>query len=330
MIAPAFAIEDEGSGRCRLLIQLGDREIELPALWLRERSAEPSELDAVTGQRLFDPHLLPLDLHVTAVTMDGGALVVTFSDGHVAHFDGRHLLTNLTLSDGLPEIVLWRADRSDPPHHDWAAIAAEDHDAELAALEDFLALGVAVFDNVATEAGSLLAIANRFGFVRDTNFGPVFDVRSVAQSTDLAYRSVALSPHTDNPYRTPVPGIQILHCLVNETTGGQSTLVDGLAVIDHLRRHDPDAIRVLAETPVRFRYRDAETDIVTVRPILDLDHDGVPVGLNYSPRLDEMPLMPDDETRRYHAARQSLPELLADDAFEMRFTLGAGQLMMFA
>ena len=30
---------------------------------------------------------------------------------------------------------------------------------------------------------------------------------------DLAYTSLPLAPHTDNPYRNPVPCIQMLHCI---------------------------------------------------------------------------------------------------------------------
>ena len=46
----------------------------------------------------------------------------------------------------------------------------------------------------------------------------------------LAYTSLGLSPHTDNPYRKPVPCIQLLHCIINEVSGGHSTLVDGFKV----------------------------------------------------------------------------------------------------
>ena len=62
--------------------------------------------------------------------------------------------------------------------------------------------------------------------------GAHFDVRSVPDACDLAYTALFLDPHTDNPYRSPVPGVQLLHCLVNETTGGLSTLVDGFAAAE--------------------------------------------------------------------------------------------------
>ena len=56
----------------------------LPALWLRARSPDPSQRDAVTGQRLMNPHLLPDDLTVTGARQDGGMLHIAFSDGFCA------------------------------------------------------------------------------------------------------------------------------------------------------------------------------------------------------------------------------------------------------
>ncbi len=317
----------EADGFPRVSVSEGGREVELPALWLRQYSPEASECDPITGQRLFDPHLLPVDLHLVAVESEGDRLVVTFSDGHTSTFDQAELLANVVLSDGLPAPIHWHADSGQPHVRSWVEL--DDPAAERDALEDFLAYGAIVFDGLPTSEGAMLHVATRFGYVRETNFGPVFDVRSVPDSTDLAYRAVALTAHTDNPYRTPVPGIQLLHCLVNDTTGGESTLVDGLAVVDQLQADDPEAVDLLAAVPVRFHYRDADTDIVTIRPVVDRDHSGTVIGLNYSPRLDEVPLLAPDETRRYQSARQRLAHLLASPEFEVRFALGAGQLMMF-
>lgn len=306
---------------------------ELPALWLRERSPAVDALDARTGQRLFDPHLLPVDLFVVTAAVEGEVVAgdqklrVLFSDGHQAVFDPALLLADLALGDGLPSRELWTADIGRLPAHDWNRF--DQPAAELAALTDFLRLGAILIDGVPTAPDAVMQVASRFGFVRTTNFGAVFEVRSVPDSIDLAYRSVSLGPHTDNPYRTPPPGIQLLHCLVNDTTGGQSTLVDGLAAVARLAVDEPDAVDLLAAIPVRFRYRDDTTEIVTVRPMLERDHTGVVTGLTYSPRLDETPLMAVAEMQRFQTARQRLARLLTSEAFEIRFTLAAGQLMMF-
>src|SRR5699024_5960838 len=115
---------------------------------------------------------------------------------------------------------------------DWPALAAS---AELlAAVTGFLRHGFVILSNVSTRPQAILEVAETFGHLRETNFGRYFEVYSRPRSNDLAYRPVPLGPHTDNPYREAVPGIQLLHCLINETTGGLSTLVDSLSVCEQL------------------------------------------------------------------------------------------------
>ena len=38
-------------------------------------------------------------------------------------------------------------------------------------------------------------------------------------AANLAYTSLALPVHTDNPYRNPVPTLQLLHCIASDATG---------------------------------------------------------------------------------------------------------------
>src|SRR5262249_38262063 len=154
------------------------------------------------------------------------------------------------------------------PRARWHADAGEGE--RLAWVEAFLSYGFVIFSDVPTEPGTVLKVGSMFGFTRETNFGALFDVRSTPNATDLAYTSISLDPHTDNPYRAPVPGIQLLHCLANETSGGLSTLVDGFAVAAALRREDPAAFGVLTSTPVRFKYTDADTELTASAPPIEL------------------------------------------------------------
>ena len=50
-------------------------------------------------------------------------------------------------------------------------------------------------------SGTVLEVARSFGFVRETNYGTLFDVRVEPDPNNLAFTAVPLSPHTDNPYR---------------------------------------------------------------------------------------------------------------------------------
>ncbi|MCU1360051.1 MAG: gamma-butyrobetaine,2-oxoglutarate dioxygenase [Ilumatobacteraceae bacterium] len=323
-----FSVEQHGSTPVVHLTRGADR-VEVPALWLRERSRLPSQLDLVSEQRLFDPHRLDADLSIVDARADEGSLWVRFSDGHDESFALDALTESVDPDDGCPAAQPWDATLGRPPLHDWRAVGHDD-DALLHALRDFIRFGVIVVHDAPTDAETVLAIAQRFGYVRQTNFGRMFDVQSVPNSNDLAYRTIGLGPHTDNPYRVPVPGIQLLHCMVNETTGGLSTLVDAVAVTDQLRREDPAGFQLLAGTVVRFRFRDDDTELISQRPIVAIDHLGRVTGLHYSPRMDFLPMMSAADTRAYQRARSRLAQLLNDPSFEIRFRLEPGQAMIFS
>jgi gamma-butyrobetaine dioxygenase len=301
----------------------------LPALWLRERSTGPDQIDAQTGQRLFDPHELPLDITLTGARMDGDAAAwLTFSDGFEGRFELAALRGQLRPIDGCPECVPWDAGLKALPVFDWSdAPSGPEHEAILRA---FLTLGFVILKNCPTRPGSVLALAERFGHVRETNFGRMFEVRvRPGYGNDLAYSALHLGPHTDNPYRDPVPGIQLLLCARNEAEGGRSTFVDSLAVGAELKTNDPQAFELLKSTPVQFRFADHDTELVEWRPLIACDHAGRMTGVHFSPRLDYAPMMDPEDFRRFHKARAKLARMFADPRFELSFQLGPGWLVMF-
>jgi gamma-butyrobetaine dioxygenase len=313
----------------RIIVESGGRAVELPALWLRERCQDPAHLDPHTRQRLFDPHRLPDDLALVHVEerRDNRAWLA-FSDGYSGEYELRSLADDLDLEDGLPPEVPWRADLAlDAVSVDGRTL--DNEEVLLRSVWTFLTLGLVIIRNLSTAPECILEVARRFGHVRETNFGRLFEVYSRPGSNDLAYRPVPLGAHTDNPYREPVPGIQLLHCLVNETSGGLSTLVDSLSVAQALQQEDPEGLELLATTPIRFRFIDANEELIEHRPIVQRDAGGRMTGVHYSPRLDYLPLLDGDTTRRFQRARRRLSELFADSRFELRFPLRAGELMMF-
>jgi gamma-butyrobetaine dioxygenase len=313
----------------RVLAEVAPHTLELPALWLRERCQDAASLDPHTQQRLFDPHRLPDDLALVGVEGTGaGRARLSFSDGYAGEYELSRLAAELDREDDLPREICWRADLAlDTVSVDGRLLASDE--VRLRAVETFLSHGLIIIRDLATDAECILEVARRFGYVRETNFGRLFEVYSRPGSNDLAYRPVPLGAHTDNPYREPVPGVQLLHCLVNETTGGWSTLVDSLSVAEALREEDPEGLELLASTPVRFRFIDANEELTERRPIVQRDINGRMTGVHYSPRLDYLPLLDAGTTRRFQRARRRLSELFADPRFELRFPLRQGELMMF-
>jgi gamma-butyrobetaine dioxygenase len=314
-----------------LTIELDDgQRFALHPIWLRERCRDAASMDLRTEQRLHDPSDIDPGLGVTAVSEPAtGCFRVRFSDGHEGEFLAQHLLEEAALAPAdhdVPTPRPWGAGRRGVERFAWQADAgdAQRRDWLLRFLED----GFVVFSGIPARPGAILDVARAFGFARETNFGALFDVRSTAAASDLAYTSLPLDPHTDNPYRDPVPGVQLLHCLANETSGGLSTLVDGFAAARALEARDPEAFARLARTPVRFHYRDDSTELVASALPIERDAGGGLVAIHFSPRLDMVPLQPPAELDAYYRARRSFDRLLRSPEFEVRFRLAPGELLM--
>jgi len=320
------------TGPSELTLVRGDgSEHAIHPLWLRERCRDAASIDLKTQQRLQDPSDFDLNLRLLAVSQPAaGSLRVKFSDGHEASFAAEELLAEAALADNshdCPPPQPWTGALGALPRVRWRPDPA---DAELLTwLEPFFTLGFVIFQGVPSSAGKVLEVGAMFGFTRATNFGTLFDVRSTPDATDLAYTSLSLDPHTDNPYRTPVPGIQLLHCLVNETRGGLSTLVDGFAVAQALRAAEPAAFDILSTTAVRFKYIDAATELTASAPPIELDVSGALKAIHFSPRLDFVPLFAPERLAAYYRARRAFDHRLRAPEFELRFLLNAGDLVMF-
>ena len=332
MNAPAgdgieITIEAESAAPGLVALIPGKPPVPIHPLWLRERCRDAGAMDPRTEQRLYNPSDLDPDLSILRVDAPArDCFRVAFSDGHETTFDTRALVDELT-GDALPSPEPWTAALALAPAFHWNG---PPDDARLFAMtERFLRFGFIIVKNVPSVDGAVLDVARTFGFPRETNFGILFDVRSIPDAEDLAYTALALDPHTDNPYRAPVPGIQLLHCLTNRTQGGTSTLVDGLAVAQALDAEDSEASAMLSRVPVRFRYIDAGVELVAEAPLIARDTESRFAAIRYSPRLDFAPLLPPGEIIAFYRARRVLDRMLRSDRFAIGFRLEDGDLMMF-
>ena len=147
-----------------------------------------------------------------------------------------------------------------PPRGSWPRYLADGsyrRDCQVAILRE----GLLLLSEVPTDPGAVLRVAASLGYVRETNYGRLFDVRVENSPANLAFTSLPIPPHTDNPYRDPVPTVQLLHCLRDAVGGGESGFVDGFRAAAALRAADPAAFATLAVTPVTFAYRDAAAEL---------------------------------------------------------------------
>ena len=195
-------------------------------------------------------------------------------------------------------------------------------------LFSFYEYGFVIIKNVPTENNYIVKFANSIGSVRRTNFGEHFNVKSKSDPNDLAYTSLHISPHTDNPYRNPVPCIQILHCIKNQVSGGYSTLVDGYTITENLKNKDPEAYKILSEVKVRFKFIDKNVILEDWSELIHLDENKEFKQVRFSPRLDYVPILEKNKLDLYYKSRKKLSDLYNSESNRIKFRLGPKDLIM--
>jgi gamma-butyrobetaine dioxygenase len=304
-----------------------------PAVWLRLNCPCPDCRDPVTGQRLVRITDIPNGLVATVTAQDDTEIAVTFApDGHRAGFRRDWLAAeggdgpDPRTEDGK---VLWRAaDLAAPPAADWAAYTSDDR-VRAGCLDAVARYGCALLRGVPVAPGTVLEVAATFGYVRETNYGRLFDVRVEPDPGNLAFTSREIAPHTDNPYRDPVPTIQLLHCLRDarsdgSAAGGDTGLVDGFAAAAALRAADPESFGVLTGTPVPFGYVDKQTELTARQPLISLSPRGRIAGVRYNERSMRPPA-----AGGFLAALRVWAELLARPESLLRLRLSPGDCLIF-
>jgi gamma-butyrobetaine dioxygenase len=175
-----------------------------------------------------------------------------------------------------PERILWDRgeDIAGRPPVSYSAYL-EDDAALTIALSEVARYGIVRLAGAGTALGELEQTVRRLGFIRETNYGRMFQVRVATDPANLADTAQALEPHTDNPYRDPVPTLQLLHCVRNAGEGGETFFLDGFALARWLRETRPEDFACLARHPVSFAFTAAGGErYETRRPILRLTADG--------------------------------------------------------
>ena len=321
----ASTIEIAENGRVLVHREHGKPDLRISAIWLLDN--DPSDRDPRNGQKLTNITELPSDPCITAIEgPENQRVTLTFvPDGRRASFDLGALRSIHSNRSTIQHT--WNCDTfiEGPPTASWLGISNHTGSMKswLAAIRDH---GLAVLTDLPAETNMVTRVAELFGHVRETNYGRLFDVRAEADPINLAYTGMALSVHTDNPYRDPVPGMQLLHCLGNDAEGGDTVLVDGFHAAERLRRDDPLAFETLSQTWVTFTYRSGDTALSARRPMITLDDRGQIIEIRFNNRSLAPLDMPPDEMPGFYAAYRRFAEILFDPVDALTFKLKPGEL----
>ena len=302
---------------------------EIHPFWFRERVNGESFIDEATQQRLFDPTKLEEDIKINSLNLSDQFLEITFNDGAYTKFAIQNILREFDNENVIKKIkkIEW-----DSSFTNFKNFEFEDNffneKVMYEALIDFYKFGFVIFKDVPTKDNFIKNFANSIGSIRRTNFGEFFNVKSKPNPNDLAYTSLALAPHTDNPYRNPVPCIQMLHCIENEVSGGLSTLVDGYTVTEKLKKDFRNFYNILTEVKVRFQFIDQSVILEDWAEMIQLNEEREFKQVRFSPRLDFVPLMEKNKLELFYSARKKISELYNSDQYRVEFKLNPGDLLM--
>jgi gamma-butyrobetaine dioxygenase len=312
---------------------------DLHALWLREQCTCSQCRHPASLERILDQTSYSLDLVPTGLSMTGdGALLMRWpqnnggdrgDSGHESCFEApwlRHL--------GRPPVPLpprrsWGSEMAAQlPRFDYSTLMAQD-EALLDWLETLRRTGLTYVEDAPIFDGTVSGLARRIGTVRETNFGGIFEVVARQNSISNAYTSVELPLHVDLPAREYQPGLQFLHCLSNQATGGQSLYCDGLRIAETLRATDPHAFDLLTRVPILFRYHDGQCDYQMSAPLIGLSEQAEVREIRFNPAIMTTAACPQAQFREFQAAYRQFLVFSRDPALRLEIRMQAGQIAVF-
>ena len=328
-----FSFDDD-----ELVIDWQDgRQSRLAAIWLRDHCQSTQSRDVGSGQRLINITDIPVGVSIDAVSQLANTLVIDFEpEAHRSEFEIDWLYDNCyclnsqsdNRSEDSKQLWLGESFTEGLPRYKYDQFCKSKID-KARALQSVNDCGFVLLENVPCESGQILKVIAEFGYVRETNYGPLFEVRTEVNPNNLAFTNLGLGCHLDNPYRDPVPGLQLLHCLQSSTAGGESILQDGFKAAAILREENPAHFQTLSQQWINYHFQDSNANLQSRVPMIEVNDLNRTVKVRYNNRsIDTLKLDP-AKVLDFYAAYRHFAEILQREELQLNFKLAAGELMLF-
>lgn len=311
---------------------------QLLSVWLRDHCQMPESRNPVNGQRLMNITDFPDDVSIKSANLinNDDEIEVVFEPEHTSIFPAKWLFENAY--DLRPAFdnrnanskVIWDkvSIDSDKVFHSYPNYlnTAKAKTQTLAAFNDY---GFIVLTDVPTKSGTILDVIDSFGYVRETNYGKTFDVKTQVNPNNLAFTNLGLGLHADNPYRDPVPTIQLLHCLENTVKGGESLLADGFKAAQLLHQESPESFELLATTWINFRFQDMQTDLHARAPLIEVNDKNEVIKVRFNNRSIAPINIEPEKIKVFYKAYREFAQILERESLCFEFRTRPGDLMLF-
>ena len=304
--------------------------------WLRD-NCQCEQCRHTRGQRLHETWQLNFAVAIEQINATPLGLEILWSgdDRHRSFFSKQFLAQHCydeestTAQQEADSRQLWGTALTDNiPCFDYLKVISDDEE-KRQWLNSVITYGLAKLINVPIEPGTILKVVGQFGYVRTTNYGDLFEVLSVKKAVNLAYTPIPLSLHTDNPYRNPVPTLQLLHCLVKADSGGVTALADGFYAAEILRRDYAEAFKLLASEKVDFKFASENAILQHKGCMIEVDPGGQVTAIRINNRSVAAFDLPFAKMLPYYRAYRQFMSILQGDDCKVTLTLAAGELILF-
>ncbi|MFZ0325324.1 MAG: trimethyllysine dioxygenase [Actinomycetes bacterium] len=305
-----------------------------PWIWLRDHAFDEATLHPVTQQRQLHTASVDPNIAAASVAVVDGDLEITWnSQPEPSRLPVAFLAQFRTPVAPSARVVvppvLWDAEMILPtPSTPYADIMGTDE-----GLNDWLTkvaqYGFALATGTPPTAEATEALVRRVAYVRESIFGGFWEFTADLSKADTAYTNIELLAHTDGTYSHDAPGLQLLHCLFFEGTGGDSTMSDGFRVAAELKDNAPQHYETLSTVMIPGQYIGDGSHLMSARPVLRHDYRGNLVQVSFN-NADRAPfLLPHDEMTAFYDAIRAFDLLANDRRLQWRHVLAPGEAMLF-
>lgn len=328
------------SGKAILLSRKFGNSLRYHSTWLLDNSLDDKTRDKKNGQRLITVNDIPIKTCVKSAFLNkkGKEIILNFlPQKKKIKFSTKWLEDNAYDKEQVGSKV-WL----DPSLKTWSKntlkhipiinykTAKSNKKLLLKWLVSFNSFGFAKISKCGKKNGTVLKIAKLFGYVRETNYGKYFNVKSKTNAVNLAFTNLGLQAHTDNPYRDPVPTIQILHCMKNSTKGGATKVIDGFKAALLLKNKNRKHFNLLSKYCSRFEFKGKKNVHLKSRfPMIELSPDNELRAIHFNNRsIAPITDVPYKEMLNYYEAYRKFSKIIDDPKMAISFKLRPGDAFL--
>ena len=328
------------SGKAILLVRKYGAPLRYHSTWLRDNALDSKTRDKNNGQRLITISDVPVNTCIKSASIDEKGKNITLKflpDKKEVKFSTNWLEANAYDKKQFGSKV-WL----DQSLKTWSnkslnsipiinyKTAKSNKKLLLKWLKFLNKFGFAKITGCEKRTGTVIKIAKLFGYVRETNYGKYFDVKSKTNAVNLAYTNLGLQAHTDNPYRNPVPTLQILHCIKNSTKGGSTKVIDGFKAALRLKKENKRYFDLLSKYCSRFEFKGKKNIHLKSRfPMIELSSDREIKAIHFNNRsIAPITDVPYHEMSNYYKAYRKFSKIIDDPDMAVSFKLKPGDCFL--